>query len=71
LPVTCWKFADMGDADTLILCDPQTSGGLLVSIDPAESVVFESRAQDLGLTLVPIGELHAAGALEQTIVISE
>ncbi|MBK1885004.1 selenide, water dikinase SelD [Marinobacter sp. DY40_1A1] len=65
------EIADMADADTLIFCDPQTSGGLLVTVAPAESPAFESRARDLGLTLMPIGELHAAGAQEQTIAISE
>ncbi|WP_417538551.1 selenide, water dikinase SelD [Marinobacter sp.] len=65
------EIADMADADTLIFCDPQTSGGLLVTVATAESAAFESRARDLGLTLMPIGELHAAGAQEQTIVISE
>ncbi|WP_417513152.1 selenide, water dikinase SelD [Marinobacter sp.] len=65
------QIAGMGEADTLIFCDPQTSGGLLVAVDPVESEVFESCAQALGLTLAPIGQLYLPDALEQTVVIIE
>lgn len=63
--------AGMNDMDTLIFCDPQTSGGLLVTVDSAESETFESRAQELGLTLAPIGQLHPAGYFEQSVLVSD
>lgn len=40
-----------------ILADPQTSGGLLVSVDPAKKAEFSSFMQKRGLELEPIGEL--------------
>ncbi|WDE03813.1 selenide, water dikinase SelD [Thalassomonas viridans] len=49
-----------------ILCDPQTSGGLLVAVKPAAREEFESLAQKLGLLLEPIGKMVA----EQSPVVS-
>ena len=40
-----------------ILCDPQTSGGLLITVDINEQQQFEHYALALGLTLNPIGQL--------------
>jgi selenide,water dikinase len=40
-----------------VLCDPQTSGGLLVAVTPEGNEQFLSVAAELGLTLEPIGEL--------------
>lgn len=50
-----------------ILCDPQTSGGLLVAVDPAaaDQVVAVLKAQGLGAHTTPIGVLqtrHGEGA---------
>lgn len=46
------------DQDRLdLLCDPQTSGGLLVAVDPDGEAVFLSAAAALGLALEPIGEM--------------
>ena len=46
-----------------ILCDPQTSGGLLAAVDPAaaEEVVRLMEANGLGEHLRPIGTLKAPG----------
>ncbi|MCK0163083.1 selenide, water dikinase SelD [Marinobacter sp. S6332] len=63
--------AGMSAADTLIFCDPQTSGGLLVAVDPAEAEAFEDLAEELGLMLKSFGQLHPAGVLEHRIVIAE
>jgi selenide,water dikinase len=41
----------------LLLCDPQTSGGLLIAVEPAEEAAFLAMAVELGLNLSPIGEL--------------
>lgn len=38
------------------LCDPQTSGGLLVAVDPAGEAEFLAMASTHGLTLTRIGE---------------
>jgi selenide,water dikinase len=40
-----------------VLCDPQTSGGLLVAVTPEGNEHFLKVAAELGLTLEPIGEL--------------
>lgn len=41
----------------LLLCDPQTSGGLLVAVTPQGNEAFLAVAAELGLELAPIGEL--------------
>lgn len=40
-----------------LLCDPQTSGGLLVAVKPEGEAEFLAAAKDQGLQLAPIGEL--------------
>jgi selenide,water dikinase len=40
-----------------LLCDPQTSGGLLVAVDAAGEGAFLAIATELGLDLAPIGEI--------------
>jgi len=40
----------------LLLCDPQTSGGLLVAVDEGEQANFLALASELGLELSAIGE---------------
>jgi selenide,water dikinase len=44
-----------------VLADPQTSGGLLVAIEPAYQTTFEKLLQDIGLppaNCISIGEMH-------------
>lgn len=41
------------------LCDPQTSGGLLVAVAPEGVERFLSMASDIGLSLSPIGQMMA------------
>jgi selenide,water dikinase len=43
-----------------LLCDPQTSGGLLVAVEPGADADFLEVAQEAGLQLEPIGHLRAA-----------
>jgi selenide,water dikinase len=50
------------DADRALLCDPQTSGGLLVAVSPAELNEFERCMCEEGLDLNCIGELLPAGS---------
>lgn len=50
--------APMTEQQKYILCDPQTSGGLLVAVDPIHVDDFASVATDLGLSgLEPIGRM--------------
>lgn len=44
----------------ILLCDPQTSGGLLVAVKPQGKEAFETLCQENGLNLQPIGKLVAA-----------
>lgn len=45
-----------------LLADPQTSGGLLVSIDRTHRAAFEQEMLDHGFSLQPIGELIEKGS---------
>lgn len=49
----------LGEAQKQLLCDPQTSGGLLVAVEPAGVAEFLAVAAELGLQLAPIGQLVA------------
>ncbi|MFQ3267462.1 MAG: selenide,water dikinase [Colwellia sp.] len=51
----------------MLLCDPQTSGGLLVAVKPAGKKDFEALCQENGLSLEPIGELVATVASSLTV----
>lgn len=54
------KLGNMSDTQKKILCDPQTSGGLLVAVKKNHADEFIAFAQTLGLDLSPLGELlHA------------
>lgn len=68
-------FADeitgMNAADHLILCDPQTSGGLLVCVAASGQQALESTAEAHGLTLQPIGRLQAARPGRTMIVLED
>lgn len=56
------KVAALTELDKLILCDPQTSGGLLIAVLPQGEAEFQRRARDAGLALAPLGELVARAA---------
>ena len=51
------KLDAMSDRTRNILCDPQTSGGLLVAVGKESEAELLSIARDAGLSLSPIGEL--------------
>ena len=54
------RIAPLDEAQKQLLCDPQTSGGLLVAVAPAGETEFLAAAAGLGLSLEPIGELIQA-----------
>jgi selenide,water dikinase len=53
------KIAPMTETQKHLLCDPQTSGGLLVAVTPEGETEFLATASRLGLQLAPIGTLLA------------
>lgn len=55
------KIGAMTEEHKHILCDPQTSGGLLVAVDPESSAALKQVLQSAGLDLAPIGTLSEGG----------
>ncbi|RYZ20465.1 MAG: selenide, water dikinase SelD, partial [Sphingobacteriales bacterium] len=58
------KIAAMDDTRRNILCDPQTSGGLLVAVNPDASPAFSNLLRKLGFGAAhctPFGRLKEAG----------
>ena len=53
------KIAPLSPAQQHLLCDPQTSGGLLVAVSAEGEREFLDVALSLGLALAPIGHLTA------------
>ncbi len=51
------KAAPLSERQQQLLCDPQTSGGLLLAVSPDSLDEFNAKASTLGLTLECIGEL--------------
>ncbi len=51
------KISPLSESQKHLLCDPQTSGGLLVAVRPEANPEFLATAAALGLELAPIGEL--------------
>jgi selenide, water dikinase len=55
------KIGSLTDFQKSILADPQTSGGLLVSIDEAKQVEFEAFLSKKGISLKPFGKFIKSG----------
>jgi len=55
--------------DFRLVADPQTSGGLLVTIAPQSQQEFEAFASDLGYELSPIGEMQEAADYGKRVII--
>lgn len=53
------KVQGIGSESLLTLCDPQTSGGLLIAVDPGKEQVFLALAAANNLHLKPIGKLNS------------
>ncbi|MDF3839468.1 selenide, water dikinase SelD [Cupriavidus basilensis] len=52
----------LSEVQRAVLCDPQTSGGLLVAVEPAGEAEFHSACAEFGLALAPIGQLVPQGS---------
>lgn len=61
-------LGEMNDVQKKILCDPQTSGGLLVAVEKNHSNDFITFAQTFGLDLQPLGELREATQSKSTLI---
>ena len=57
------RISALNDDQKHLLCDPQTSGGLLVAITPEGEAAFLAVASQAGLDLKPIGQLVAQQTL--------
>jgi selenide,water dikinase len=53
-----YALGNMTERQRQIICDPQTSGGLLVAVDPAGEADFLNVCREAGLDLQPIGYLR-------------
>lgn len=53
------KISPISDAQRAVLADPQTSGGLLISVDADQAAVFEKEVAEKGFELNPFGKLVA------------
>ncbi|AMR67564.1 selenide, water dikinase SelD [Aquipseudomonas alcaligenes] len=51
------KIAPISEDQRNLLCDPQTSGGLLIAVSAEGEAEFLAVAAELGLSLAPIGQL--------------
>ena len=56
------KISDLTETQRYVLADPQTSGGLLIAIEPHSTEEFERVAAENGLSLQSFGELVAKRA---------
>jgi selenide,water dikinase len=52
------KLGALTDEQRALLCDPQTSGGLLIAVEPHGVAALEAVLSEAGIAPVCIGELH-------------
>ncbi len=52
------KISQLEERQKHILCDPQTSGGLLIAVKPEHQETFEKDMKESGLKMQCFGELH-------------
>ncbi|MFY1663334.1 selenide, water dikinase SelD [Pseudomonas sp. Pseu.R1] len=57
------RIGPLTDLQKWLFCDPQTSGGLLLAVEPGAEPAFLAMASELGLALSPIGEFVERGSL--------
>jgi selenide,water dikinase len=64
------KLAELDALQKALLCDPQTSGGLLMAVRPSARSQFEKALAQAGVAaelIKPIGRLRPASGLQQRI----
>ena len=64
-------ISGMTEDDKLLFCDPQTSGGLMVSVAESSREEFEGKAREHGLELQPLGRMAEPGSEESLVFIEE
>ncbi len=62
------EFRDISFAMQEVLFDPQTSGGLLIAVNPAEAEELTQRLKSIGLPAETVGEITEKTAIEITVV---
>jgi selenide,water dikinase len=55
------RIAPLDDRRRIVLCDPQTSGGLLAAVDPQAAAAFETLVAGHGFELEPFGVFEEPG----------
>lgn len=65
------KLAPMAERWQQLLCDPQTSGGLLIAVRPEQAAALEALLAERGLHAGCIGELQAQSGDKLVQVIAE
>ena len=64
------KVGILTEEQKAILCDPQTSGGLLVAVDPNSVQTIIEIAKDAGIDLYEVGELNPKSELDVVVEIA-
>ncbi len=62
---------ELNDHQKAILCDPQTSGGLLVSVRPESVAAVTTVLREMGLPCEPIGRLCAQSGVDAVLTLHE
>ena len=61
------RISGVDDYRRAILADPQTSGGLLVAVDPGKAEKFRQELIQAGLDLQPFGEMIEKRSVSITV----
>jgi len=61
------QVGSLDEQKRYVLADPQTSGGLLVAVDPHFEADFLAESKKINLTLEAIGEIREAGAVRVSV----
>jgi selenide,water dikinase len=64
------QFNLVAHANFRVVADPQTSGGLLITIDPNHRSEFETKVLEMGYDLQPIGRMISKDSDSEKITIS-
>lgn len=63
------QISALTDYQRAVLCDPQTSGGLLVAVDPAGRDAVQAVFREYNLNLVAFGTLHEPEETDKLITV--